>query len=54
MYKSVVFNTQLSQRKKIFILKWKVYMICLQQCLFNFGGNLRGNVSGFQAILNYL
>ena len=53
MYKSVVF-TQLSQGKKIFILKWKVYMICLQQCLFNFGGNLGGNVSGFQAILNYL
>jgi hypothetical protein len=30
------------------------HMICLQQCLFNFGGNLRGNFSGFQAILNYL
>ena len=30
------------------------HMICLQQCLFNFWGNLRGNFSGFQAILNYL
>jgi hypothetical protein len=44
------------RRKKIFILKRKVYMICLQQCqcLFDFFGNLRGNFSGFQAILNYL
>ena len=26
------------QERSVFILKWKVNMICLQQCLFDLGG----------------